>query len=73
MKFTFIGEYNTPPCETYHTRGASEIPTKTTLEFEAEVIDTVLLQFKQFLQGCGYSVDGSLEIYEEQPKERSSK
>jgi len=66
MKFTFIGDSVTPPCETYHTRGLCAIPTKTTLEFEAETIDIVLLQFKQFLQGCGYVVDGELEIYRDE-------
>ena len=66
MKFTFIGDYVTPPCETYHTRGLCAIPTKTTLEFEAETLDTVLSQFKQFLQGCGYVVDGEIEIYRDE-------
>ena len=63
MKFTFIGDHANVPGETYHTRGCYVIPTKTTLEFEAETIDIVLLQFKQFLQGCGYVVDGEIEIY----------
>ena len=64
MKFTFIGESVKPPCETYHTRGSFELPTKTTLEFEAEDVDIVVLQLKPFLQGCGYKIDGEIAYKE---------
>ena len=64
MKFTFIGESVKPPCETYHTRGSFELPTKTTLEFVADEIDIVILQLKPFLQGCGYNIEGEIEYKE---------
>jgi hypothetical protein len=35
---------------------------KTTMEFEVDQLDDVLGYFKNFLSGCGYEIDGELEI-----------
>jgi hypothetical protein len=35
---------------------------KTTMEFEVDQIEDVLMYFKQFLQGCGYDIDGELYL-----------
>jgi hypothetical protein len=53
-KFTFIQEEN------YNN-------SKTTFEFEAVQLEDVLEQFKNFLQGCGYNLDGGhLEVVDDE-------
>ncbi len=55
-KFTFIQEY----------QGFGS--PKSTIEFEADQLGDVVEYFTQFLRGCGYHIDGHLEIvndYEE--------
>lgn len=37
-------------------------PSETTVEFEADSLTTVLEQFKLFLLGAGYQIEGSLDI-----------
>lgn len=59
MKFTFIGEYQPPELGCRTTEAPS---TKVTFEFEADGIEVVLTEFKQFLTGCGYSIDGEIDI-----------
>jgi hypothetical protein len=36
--------------------------TKINMEFEAEHIDNVLDEFAMFLRGCGYIIDGRLDV-----------
>ena len=57
MKFEFIGQqYN------YLSLTDRRPGTKTTIEFEAEHIDDVLEEFAMFLRGCGYVIDGRLDV-----------
>ena len=35
---------------------------KTTLEFEADAIEDVVMYFEQFLRGSGYHFDGNLDL-----------
>lgn len=50
MKFTFT-------CE-------QADQTKITYETQKETLDEVLSEVKTFLKGCGYQIDGELEITE---------
>lgn len=44
---------------------------KTTVEFEADQLEDVLENFTDFLRGCGYHIDGHLEVAETYtPRER---
>lgn len=44
---------------------------KTTVEFEADQLEDVLENFTDFLRGCGYHIDGHLEVTETYaPRER---
>ncbi len=52
-KFTLIAE---------HTNFTGETLQKNTLEFEEDYISDVLDNIKQFLQGTGFVIDGSLDI-----------
>jgi len=36
--------------------------TKINMEFEAETLDDVLEEFARFLRGCGYTIDGRLDV-----------
>lgn len=57
MKFEFTGQqYN------YLSLTDRHPGTKTTIEFESEHIDDVLEEFAMFLRGCGYVIDGKLDI-----------
>jgi hypothetical protein len=57
-KFTFI-------CEDEPMPFADSIVTKKTFEFNADHLDGVIGEFETFLKGCGYHIDGNLEIVEE--------
>lgn len=35
---------------------------ETTMEFEVDQLEDVLAYLKQFLQGCGYTIDGELDV-----------
>lgn len=35
---------------------------KTTMEFDVDQLEDVLLYFKQFLEGSGYDIDGDIEV-----------
>jgi hypothetical protein len=60
-KFTFICEDDPMPF-------ADTITTKKTFEFNAEHLDSVIGEFETFLKGCGFSLDGYLEIVESNQK-----
>ena len=36
--------------------------TKTTMEFESESLDDVLEEFAMFLRGCGFVIEGRLDV-----------
>jgi len=36
--------------------------TKTTIEFDGESLDDILEEFAMFLRGCGYTIDGRLDV-----------
>ena len=57
-KFTFI-------CEDEPMPFADSIVTKKTFEFNADHLHGVIGEFETFLKGCGYHIDGNLEIVEE--------
>jgi hypothetical protein len=54
-KFTFI-------CEDEPMPFADSIVTKKTFEFNADHLDGVIGEFETFLKGCGYTINGYLEI-----------
>ena len=54
-KFTFI-------CEDEPMPFADAIVTKKTFEFNADHLDSVIGEFETFLRGCGYAIDGYLEV-----------
>jgi hypothetical protein len=54
-KFTFI-------CEDEPMPFADAIVTKKTFEFNADHLDGVIGEFETFLKGCGYTINGYLEI-----------
>ena len=57
-RFTFI-------CEDEPMPFADAIVTKKTFEFNADHLDGVIGEFETFLKGCGYHIDGNLEIVKE--------
>ena len=57
-KFTFI-------CEDEPMPFADAIVTKKTFEFNADHLDGVIGEFETFLRGCGYAIDGYLEVVSE--------
>ena len=57
-QFTFICEDDPMPF-------ADAIVTKKTFEFNADNLHSVIGEFETFLKGCGYHIDGNLEIVEE--------
>jgi len=66
MKITYICNY-TPEEEQWGSSGSGGYEhtyPKVTMEFEATTIETMLRQFKDFLLGCGFVVDGEIEILE---------
>jgi hypothetical protein len=60
-KFTFI-------CEDEPMPFADSIITKKTFEFNADHLDGVIGEFETFLKGCGYAIDGYLEIVQPNQK-----
>jgi hypothetical protein len=54
-KFTFI-------CEDEPMPFADSVITKRTFEFNADCLDSVIGEFESFLRGCGFSLDGYLEV-----------
>jgi hypothetical protein len=57
MKFELIGQqYN------YLSLTDRRPGTKTTIEFESEILEDVLEEFAMFLRGCGYVIDGRLDV-----------
>lgn len=40
----------------------SYTPSETTVEFEADSLETILEQFEMFLKGSGYQISGTLDI-----------
>lgn len=35
---------------------------KTTMEFDVDQLEDVLMYFKQFLKGSGYDIDGDIDV-----------
>jgi hypothetical protein len=60
-KFTFI-------CEDEPMPFADAIVTKKTFEFNADHLDSVIGEFETFLKGCGYTINGYLEIVKPEQK-----
>lgn len=60
-KFTFI-------CEDEPMPFADAIVTKKTFEFNADHLDSVIGEFETFLKGCGYAINGYLEIVKPEQK-----
>ena len=54
-KFTFI-------CEDEPSPFGDTIVTKRTFEFNADTLDGVVGEFETFLRGCGFHLDGYLEV-----------
>ena len=40
--------------------------TKITMEFESETLEDVLEEFAMFLRGCGFAINGVLEVIPEE-------
>jgi len=63
MKLTFISEY-TPQMEELGERVRSSfhepVYPKITMEFEAVRLDAILSQFREFLLGCGFVIEGEI-------------
>lgn len=36
--------------------------TKVSMEFDVESLDDILEEFAMFLRGCGYTIDGKLDV-----------
>jgi len=51
-------------CQHYNYFGLTDRQpgTKMNMEFEAESLDDVLEEFAMFLRGCGYLIDGRLDV-----------
>ena len=54
-KFTFV-------CEDEPSPFGDTIVTKRTFEFNADTLDGVTGEFETFLRGCGFHLDGYLEV-----------
>ena len=68
MKLTYICDYTSEedqlgavPRSYEHTR------PKITMEFEATTIEAMLKQFKDFLLGCGFVIDGEIVLECQEP------
>ena len=57
MKFELTGQHYNYLSLTDRRPG-----TKTTIEFESETLEDVLEEFAMFLRGCGYVIDGRLDV-----------
>ena len=57
MKFELTGQqYN------YLSLTDRRPGTKINMEFESETLEDVLEEFAMFLRGCGYVIDGRLDV-----------
>jgi hypothetical protein len=65
-KFTFI-------CEDEPMPFADAIVTKKTFEFNADHLDSIIGEFETFLRGCGFYLDGNLELVGEPLGKKYSK
>jgi hypothetical protein len=53
---------------TRYTLNATDGEYSTTVEFDAEQIDDILMYMKMFLQGAGFTwIQGELQIVEDEP------
>ena len=62
MKFELSGQhYN------YLSLSDRRPGTKINMEFEGETLEDILEEFSMFLRGCGFVIDGTLDVipYEE--------
>jgi len=57
MKFELTGQHYNYLSLTDRRPG-----TKINMEFEGESLDDILEEFAMFLRGCGYTIDGRLDI-----------
>ena len=57
MKFELTGQHYNYLSLTDRRPG-----TKINMEFESEMLEDVLEEFAMFLRGCGYVIDGRLDI-----------
>ena len=57
MKFEFIGQHYNYLSLTDRRPG-----TKINMEFESETLDDILEEFSMFLRGCGFVIDGRLDV-----------
>ena len=53
--FTFIAQDEAMPF-------SDGVSSKRTLEFSAESLDQILNQFEDFLRGCGFTIDGLIDV-----------
>jgi hypothetical protein len=60
-KFTFI-------CEDEPCPFGDSIIAKRTVEFNADTLDSVIGEFESFLRGCGFHLNGYLEMVEPNQK-----
>ena len=60
-KFTFI-------CEDEPMTYADAIITKKTFEFNADHLNSVVGEFETFLKGCGFHINGFIEVIEPDEK-----
>jgi hypothetical protein len=58
-KFTFICQEESMPF-------AHSIQSKRTVEFNAETLDSILIEFEMFLRGAGFHLNGQLDIVEDE-------
>jgi hypothetical protein len=57
MKFELTGQdYN------YLSLTDRRPGTKINMEFEGETLDDILEEFSMFLRGCGFVIDGRLDV-----------
>lgn len=66
MKFTFIAEEENLPYSGYTAR-------KSTVEFKADDLTTLLSNFEDFLKGIGFQIDGMLDIVNDEEVEHDDK
>jgi hypothetical protein len=58
MIFTFTKERSDNPME--------DNQTNTTMEFKAIMLHEIVANFEDFLRGCGFIIDGHLDIVEDE-------
>ena len=56
MNFKFVAEHEAIPF-------MCEISSKRKVEFSADSLDDILVEFEMFLKGCGYCFDGHLDFF----------